>query len=34
MAAKTIESLRDVVRGQVVGPNDPGYDEARSVFGG
>ena len=32
MAAPTIESLRDVVRGQVVEPSDPGYDEARSIY--
>ena len=32
MAAPTIESLRDVVRGQVVEPNDPSYDETRSVY--
>jgi FAD/FMN-containing dehydrogenase len=27
-----MEKLRDAVRGRVIGPDDPGYDEARVVF--
>ncbi len=30
----TIEELRASVRGQVIGPNDAGYDETRRVFNG
>ena len=32
MAAPNIKSLRDVVRGQIIEPDDPNYDEARSVY--
>jgi FAD/FMN-containing dehydrogenase len=30
----TTDALRDVVSGPVIGPDDPGYDEAREVFYG
>jgi hypothetical protein len=32
--ASTVEQLRERVRGEVVTPNDPGYDEARKVLNG
>jgi len=32
MGAPTIEQLRDRVEGQVITPNDEGYDEARAVY--
>ena len=28
----TVADLRATLRGQVIGPDDPGYDEARTVF--
>ena len=31
-AVAEIENLRSTVRGDVLGPPDPGYDKARSVF--
>lgn len=30
----TIETLREAVRGQVITPSDPGYDDARAVYNG
>ncbi|QMW67624.1 FAD-binding oxidoreductase [Mumia sp. ZJ1417] len=33
-ADAVVEELRQVVRGPLVGPDDPGYDEARKVFNG
>ena len=30
----TIQTLADTVRGRVIGPSDPGYDEARQVYNG
>ena len=32
MSAATLEQLREQVRGQVIAPNDEGYDEARAVY--
>lgn len=32
MSATTIEGLRESVRGDVIGPNDEGYEDARRVF--
>jgi FAD/FMN-containing dehydrogenase len=32
MSAATIEQLREQVRGQVIAPEDDGYDEARAVY--
>lgn len=34
MAESHVDALRRVMRGTVVGPDDPGYDEARAVFYG
>ncbi|MEW6751830.1 MAG: FAD-binding oxidoreductase [Candidatus Latescibacterota bacterium] len=34
MARPTISGLREQVRGQVITPDDPGYDEARAVWNG
>ncbi len=28
----SLEPLRDAIRGRVIGPDDPGYDQARTVF--
>src|SRR4051794_24550979 len=30
----TIAELAEAVRGEVIGPNDPGYDEARAIWNG
>jgi hypothetical protein len=32
MSAKTIEALRQSVRGEVIAPDDEGYEDARRVF--
>ena len=32
MGTMTVESLRAGVRGQVIGPDDEGYEDARRVF--
>jgi FAD/FMN-containing dehydrogenase len=32
VSSSPLERLRDGVRGEVIGPNDPGYDEARAVY--
>ena len=32
LATVSIEPLRDAIRGRVIGPDDPGYDKARTVF--
>jgi len=32
VSAATLEQLREQVRGQVIAPNDEGYDEARAVY--
>jgi FAD/FMN-containing dehydrogenase len=32
MSTRTIEGLRESVRGEVIGPSDDAYDEARKVF--
>jgi hypothetical protein len=32
MATTTVEGLRASVRGEVIGPNDEGYEDARQVF--
>jgi FAD/FMN-containing dehydrogenase len=34
MASFTLDSLRERVRGSVIGPDDPGYDDARAVYNG
>jgi FAD/FMN-containing dehydrogenase len=32
LETKSLDLLRDAIRGRVIGPDDPGYDEARTVF--
>src|SRR5574341_963863 len=34
MATPTVSGLRDTITGQVIGPADAGYDDARDVFYG
>ena len=32
MSTRTVEGLRESVRGEVIAPNDEGYEDARRVF--
>ncbi|MFK0213384.1 MULTISPECIES: FAD-binding oxidoreductase [unclassified Streptomyces] len=32
MGGTAVESLREALRGEVIGPEDPGYDEARAIY--